>query len=180
MFKKLIHTRSACRLFSLFGVFVCASLWILGGLLNPNGGLIIITGLSFFATVIATIAHFCSTCFGAGDDCINLSQPHTAILAKDDNGNFIIEVCQFPFWDFFEGNDNTEAGALKEYDYRKKRDEEKHKKKCESGPVRVITEPVAPKHADKDAFEHIAEILKQYAPEQVEAIRKLKEVFDKE
>ena len=75
---------------------------------------------------------------------------------------------------------NTEENVIKSYETLIKESEEARIKKLESGPVRVLAEPSGPKiGSPSDAYKHIESILEQYAPEKVEAIRKLKEVFEK-
>lgn len=134
------------------------------------------------ASVIAGIAHFMSLFTGADYSLIDFSKPHRAVLSKDNSGKYFVGVCRFPFWTdvpAYGSSSNTEENAIKRYEELKKKSAVARQKKLESGPIRVLAEPTSKSITKTDTFEYIADILNQYAPDKVEAIRKLKEVFDK-
>lgn len=185
MFKKILHTRTACRLFSLFVMVGLCSIFPLLHNFSQHDAAVLPIGLFLMVAAVASLANFISTFGGADLSFINLSKPHLAILAKDKGGDYIVQICRFPFWSYIDreyGEENAESLVLDKYKKKVARDTEQYKKKCESGPVRVITEPCSDPTISSaaDAYKHIETLLEQYAPEKVEAIRKIKAVFEKE
>ena len=180
MFKKLIHTRISCFVFFVallvfHGIFFSEILPIF---YDWNQGFVVF-GFVCMMTGIASLMGLISSLGGCSLDMINLAKPHKATLVKGPNGRFRVEVVRFPFWSSVECEQDEDA-AVSNYAKEKQLDEERLKLVKESGPIRVITEPSGPKiNSISDAYEHIESLLKQYAPEKVDAIRKLKEVFEK-
>lgn len=185
MFKKLLHSRPACFAFTAFLTslpFLIFNLMPYEERCRGSGWLVLLMMVCIIlmiASIIGIIAHIVSLCAGSDLDLINLAKSHRAVLAKRKDGDFEVQITQFPFCSSCREH-SSEAGALESYESKKKEDAKKQDLKDQSGPVRVITEPSGAKiQSAKDAFEHIEGILKQYAPEKAEAIRKLKEVFEK-
>jgi hypothetical protein len=185
MFKKLLHSRPACFAFTAFLVgFLCLISNLLPDeMVARNNGWLMLWGvvciLLIIASIIGLIGHTISLFAGVKIDMINLAKPHRAVLSKRKDGDFEIQITQFPLH-CATCEHYSETGALENYESKKKEDAKAQNLKDQSGPVRVITEASGAKiQSAKDAFEHIEGLLKQYAPEKAEAIRKLKEVFDK-
>lgn len=114
---------------------------------------------------------------GAELDMIDLSKPHSATLVKTTSGTYCIEICRFPFWSRLDAY-NEEKHAIERYNDFVEGDKRAAKLRAQSGVVRVITTPYKKAKVTTDDFEHIANILNQYAPDKVKAIRDLQAVYN--
>lgn len=174
-----LHTRTACSMVPviMLTILLIIVLLLANQAIHPSFvAFIPFLIIFFFAGVLGTVN-------GYFLNFVNLNKPHRAVLVKTDDGYYRVELCKFPFWTYVGGScysGHSEERALQEYEVEKCSQQGKLQKKLESGPIRVLAEPSGPKISSaSDAYKHIESILEQYAPEKVEAIRKLKEVFDK-
>ena len=169
--KRCIFSFSAILFFLIFVSAYCANAFR-----SPVCGILtfVFTGCLLFLLIGNTL------CVD-GHELINTARPHSARVVKDSNGKFQLEIVQFP-WIYREANTyyaNNEEGTETEYRKILEEDTTQMKLKQEAGVVKILASPKRADKSPESAFEHIEAILMQYAPEKVEAIKKIKEIFEK-
>lgn len=168
-----IHSKTFIHLFTLFifvgGIFfarwfVTYDFTIIAGLITSITSIIL-----FIANLPLADTH----------DLINTSKPHSANLYKNSVGRYVLEICRFPliYRDDFERPNHAEI----KYKEILKEDREAAVTRSEAGLVKILATPKKDKKVDiaADAYAHVEAILKQYAPEKVEALNKIKEIFER-